>query len=270
MISSNEAARLTWNAKAVGAQRADAPRGSKEYFEQIRAYRYGYETPWIPRIFRFAELRGKRVLEIGVGNGIDGVEMAKSGVEYHGVDITRNHLELTRDNFAQHGLTATLYESDLLDLPLSGKFDIVYSFGVLHHIAHEQEYLRRIWDVLAPGGRLMLAVYSKYSFFNAYLCLTWLLRGRGHSLDDWRSHWSEGSEFGTPVTIKIRSRREVETMLRQSGYLVERYCKRGFMQNYLPLVGRALLPDGVVLNLLGSLLGWYHVFICRARAAGEP
>jgi SAM-dependent methyltransferase len=269
MISSNEAARLTWNAKAVGAQRARAPRGSKEYFQQIRAYRYGYETPWIPRIFRFAEMGGKRVLEIGIGNGIDGVEMAKSGATYHGLDITRNHIELTRENFAQHGLTATLHEGDLTELAIAEKFDVVYSFGVLHHIDHEAAYLSRIRDLLAPDGRLMIAVYSKYSFLNAYLCATWLIRGRGRSLDDWRSHWAEGSAFGCPVTIKIRSRSAVEAMLRRCGFAVERYCKRGFVQNYLPVVGRRLSPDGFALNLLGGLLGWYHIFICRAATATE-
>lgn len=82
VAQSNQQARSTWERKAVGSHRATADAGSREYFEQIRAYRYGYETPFIPRFFDFEGLRGKRVLEIGVGNGIDAVEMLINGAEY--------------------------------------------------------------------------------------------------------------------------------------------------------------------------------------------
>ena len=150
---SNAAARNTWERLAVGQLRARAPKGSPEYFAQIRAYRYGYETPFIPRLFDFAGMRGKRVLEIGVGNGIDGVEMARAGAVYTGLDITRNHLELARTNFEQHGLNGTFVEGDLLDADVpAGPFDVVYSFGVLHHIAHEEAYLRRIRDLLGSSA----------------------------------------------------------------------------------------------------------------------
>ena len=72
--ASNRRARSTWEHKAVGSQRARSAAGTAEYYEQIRTYRYGYETPFIPEFFGFSDLeRGKRVLEIGVGNGIDAV-----------------------------------------------------------------------------------------------------------------------------------------------------------------------------------------------------
>lgn len=263
---SNRQARNTWEHRAVGSQRASAQKGTPEYFEQMRAYRYGYETPWIPRAFRFAELAGQRVLEIGVGNGIDAVEMARHGAIYHGLDITQNHLTLTRRNFeiSLPHVQPTLIEGDLLSTNFETPFDAVYSFGVLHHIAHEAAYLAKLRELLKPGGKLMLAVYGKYSFFNAWMTATWFLKNRcRNSYHDWRSHLAELSPLGEPVTIKIRSRREVTRLLNQAGFQVQSYAKCGFVQNYLPGIGRYLHPDGMTLNFLGRSLGWYHVLHCQ-------
>ncbi|MCF8150193.1 MAG: class I SAM-dependent methyltransferase [Sulfuritalea sp.] len=270
--ASNVQARQTWEYKAVGSQRASSPAGSREYFEQIRAYRYGYETPFIPDFFGFASLAGKRVLEIGVGNGIDAVEMLRGGAIYTGIDITQNHLNLTRryvdivSGANLPGRVEAILEGDLLECALAGNYDVVYSFGVLHHIAHEAEFLRRIHGLLRPGGELRVALYSRYSFFNAWLLATWVVRNRMRNpLSDWQSHVAEGSSLGNPVVIKIRSQAQIQALLQDNGFEVVRYAKKGFVQRYLPLLGRFLHPAGRVLDGCASLLGWYHCFICRRR-----
>ncbi|HEX4389516.1 MAG TPA: class I SAM-dependent methyltransferase [Steroidobacteraceae bacterium] len=253
-----------WSRAPVGSFRSRAAPGTAQYFADLRAYRYGYETPFITRLFSFERMVGRRVLEIGVGNGVDAVEMARAGAHYTGIDVTARHLELTAANFALAGLPPPqLLCAQLPTAPLAGPFDFVYSFGVLHHIPEEPAYLRRVRELLAPGGRLLLGVYSKYSFFNAYLCATWLLRQHARRpLDDWRSHVAEGSPLGDPVTIRIRSARKVRSLLRACGFAVIAYHKRGFVQRYLPGVGRYLEPDGAVLNGCGALLGWYHLMEC--------
>jgi SAM-dependent methyltransferase len=263
---SNDPAVRLWTRVPVGSSRSRAAEGSAQYFADLRTYRYGYETPFIPRLFGFERMTGCRVLEIGVGNGIDAVEMARKGAIYTGVDVTPRHLELTAAHFAHAGLAAPrLLYGDLLALPVTGPFDFVYSFGVMHHVPKEAAYLRRVRELLAPQGRLLLGVYARLSFFNAYLCVTWLLRHHARcALDDWRSHVAEGSLLGDPVTIRIRSRREVERLLSDCGFRVERYRKRGFVQRYLPLLGRHLEPDGALLNACGAALGWYHLFECAA------
>ena len=270
---SNQQARSTWERKAVGGHRATASSGSRAYFDQIRAYRYGYETPFIPRFFDFEGLSGKRVLEIGVGNGIDAVEMLKNGAEYSGIDITLSHLALTKtytDFVALEvpGNVEAILEGDLLETSVSGNYDVIYSFGVLHHIAHESLFLKKISSLLSNQGELRIGVYSKYSFFNLWLVVTWLVKNRlKNSLVDWKSHLAEGSDLNEPVVIKIRSKKAVLELLKDSGYEVVRYEKKGFVQGYIPIIGRFLGPDGPVLNGLGSLLGWYHCFVCKKNEA---
>ena len=63
-----------WSRVPVGSWRSRAAPGSVQYFSDLRAYRYGYETPFIPRVFAFQRMARRRVLEIGVGNGVDAVE----------------------------------------------------------------------------------------------------------------------------------------------------------------------------------------------------
>lgn len=267
---SNQQARHTWENKAVGSQRAHSPASTLSYFEEIRNYRYGYETPFIPQFFDFSGLSSQRVLEIGVGNGIDALEMIRGGAIYTGVDITHNHINLTRRYINLIGTqnlpgdVEDIVEGDLLEQSLPGDYDVVYSFGVLHHIAHEEEFLNRIFNLLRPGGELRVAFYSRFSFFNVWLIITWLTRNKMRNpLSDWQSHVAEGSPLGNPVVIKIRSKDEIQKLLEKSGFEIIRYGKKGFVQRYLPFIGRFLAPNGKILNGFARYLGWYHCFVCR-------
>lgn len=261
---SNVNARRRWNSRAVGAQRTAAGKGSPRYFAEIRAYRYGYETPFIPELL-LRNVFNCEVLEIGVGNGIDAVELAKNGANYTGLDISENHIELTRLNLLQHQCSfRELICADLLSAATGRQYDVIYSFGVLHHIEHEAQYLAKCYDLLKPGGELRVALYSKYSFFNMYLLGTWIVRNRCRlPFNVWQGHVSDGAECDHPITIKIRSRRTIEVLYKAAGFEVAAYQKRGFVNNYLPIVGRFLRPGGPTLTLLGALLGWYHVYVLK-------
>ncbi len=254
-----------WNARAVGEHCTSAPKGSLQYFEEMRAYRYGYELPCLPEFCGFARLKGVNVLEIGTGAGIDGVEMARNGAIYSGLDITKNHIELTKANFRLHNLPIDrFYEGDLLAQEIETRFAYIYSFGVLHHIDHEQQVLQRIRKLMQPGGRLVVGLYSKYSFFNAYISATWLLQNRMRTpLAHWQCHKTDAVPLDNPIPARIRSRKQIESMLALAGFEIESHRKCGFTQGYLPGVGKLLPPQGRMLSVLGRLLGWYHIFIAR-------
>lgn len=260
--TSNLHAKINWNKRAVGSQRSNAEKGSKQYFQDIKTYRYGYETPFIPRLL-LQNVGNKDVLEIGVGNGIDAVEMAKAGAKYSGLDITENHIELTKKNFNLNGVQYDqIITGDLLTIDFNKKFDIIYSFGVMHHISHESMYLNKIREVLKENGELRIAVYSKYSFFNLYLFVTWIVKNRCKvPFNYWQGYISDGANFKYPITIKIRPKNEILNLYASCGFKVKRYYKRGFVQNYIPFLGGFLKPDGLILNFCGAVLGWYHLFI---------
>lgn len=128
----------------------------------------------------FKAFGGKRVLEVGVGQGTDLVQFAKAGADVSGVDITQRHLDLAAQNFSVCGLRANLQYASAAAIPFeSNSFDVVYSFGVLHHTDNTVRCLSECHRVLRPGGELILGLYHTYSFFHAYtIVVNGIFRGK--------------------------------------------------------------------------------------------
>ncbi|MDR4473468.1 MAG: class I SAM-dependent methyltransferase [Nitrospira sp.] len=103
----------------------------------------GIGMPWdpcIPTVAQFETHRGKTVLEeVGVGAGTDHLQWARAGAVCYGVDLTQRAIETTRAHLACTGWDSTLQRIDAETLPFpDGTFDaLVYSWGVIHHSAHQ-------------------------------------------------------------------------------------------------------------------------------------
>jgi 2-polyprenyl-3-methyl-5-hydroxy-6-metoxy-1,4-benzoquinol methylase len=90
--------RAFWQSHPCGSKFANGEIGSKQFFDLIQAHRYASE--WhIPQAADFAAANGKSVLEIGCGVGTDGLQFAKAGARYTGVDLTAAAVHLTQQNF---------------------------------------------------------------------------------------------------------------------------------------------------------------------------
>lgn len=171
--SAREQAQTQWNATACGELTGD--KNTVEYFLRVEKDRYSQQD-WVHDYFNYREFSGKRVLEIGVGQGTDLMQFAKEGAEVFGVDITDNHLELTKCNFVLQKKEVDLRKADATSLPFPDEyFDCVYSFGVLHHIPEIDKVMTEIQRVLKPGGGVMIALYHKWSAFHIF----WKLLANG-------------------------------------------------------------------------------------------
>ena len=132
----------------------------KAYFDQIERKRYALE-PRIPLFARWERGRDKKVLEIGVGAGTDHVNWARAGALLAGIDLTEAGIELTRERLALEGLSSDLRVADSENLPFEdGTFDIVYSYGVLHHTPNTEKALAEVHRVLKPGGTALIMLYN--------------------------------------------------------------------------------------------------------------
>jgi ubiquinone/menaquinone biosynthesis C-methylase UbiE len=166
-----------WGTEACGSHFVETQRGTPEFYEDYRQFRY--RTEWhIPLLVPFAEQRGKKVLEIGCGNGADGVMFARAGAQYTGVDLTEAAVEATRTHFQVMGLKGTFQIENAERLSFSDEsFDFVYSHGVLHHTPHPESAFAELHRVLRPGGKAVLMLYHKRSI-NYYVRIMCYMRLR--------------------------------------------------------------------------------------------
>jgi len=166
-----------WNTVACGTHFVEQAVDEKDFFEKFREYRY--RTEWhIPLLVHFAEARGKEVLEIGTGNGADGVMFALNGARYTGVDLTDTAVEATRRHFAVMGLAGSFQIENAEQLSFPDEcFDWVYSHGVLHHTPDTQKAIAEVYRVLKPGGRAVVMLYHKHSF-NYFVRIMFFMRLR--------------------------------------------------------------------------------------------
>jgi ubiquinone/menaquinone biosynthesis C-methylase UbiE len=153
-----------WEEGPCGADHASAEEGTPEFFAQVAAERDALE-PFIADYADFASTKGQRVLEIGVGVGSDFIRFARAGADASGVDLTDHAIALVRRRLELEGLTADLQRADAERLPFADDtFDVVYSWGVLHHTPDSDRAIAEAQRVLKPGGRLCVMLYARHSW----------------------------------------------------------------------------------------------------------
>lgn len=173
-----EQVREFWDQAACG-ENLLLPSMDRQGFEEQAAERYRLE-PFIIDFAEFPRWQGKRVLEIGVGLGADHQQFVEAGSTTTGIDLTPRAIELTRHRLATFDLHSDLRVADAenLDLP-ADEFDLVYSWGVIHHSPDTPQAIRQIYRVLKPGGSTRIMIYHKWSLIGFMLWLRYgLLRLR--------------------------------------------------------------------------------------------
>jgi len=202
--------RAYWNRKPCGTEVTEAPRLSRAYFDQIEAYRYAVE-PEILAFAQFAQAHGKRVLEVGVGAGTDLVHWVRAGALATGIDLTEEATELARTRLELDRVKAALVQADCENLPFpEGSFDLVYSWGVIHHTADTWRALDEILRVCRPEGTCKVMVYNLHSVASLKTWMRYcLLRGRPYHSLSW-ALWHHMESRGTKAFTRRQLERELE------------------------------------------------------------
>ena len=166
-----------WDSDPCGTRYLE---GENEFEAHARA-RNDLE-PHIPEFAQFASAAGLRVLEIGVGMGADYLEWLKAGALATGVDISPASLAKARRRCERAGFHPDLRLADAEHLPFpANTFDIVYSYGVMHHSPETQQCLSEAYRLLKPGGTARIMLYHHPSLTGAMLWLRYGVLG-GKSL----------------------------------------------------------------------------------------
>ena len=227
------------------------PRGSPAYFREVDSLifhpRYmrltvsDDDSRPFSRYVDFDSLQGRDVLEVGCGSGIAVQLFAEAGANVTAVDLTPWAVETTRSRLEAFHLPGTVLEADAEQLPFAeASFDVVFSWGVIHHTTDMQQALLELVRVLRPGGALVLMLYNRRSiFFAAYRALERFLplaRRLGFHFEGARAGEREG------LVTRHFTREGVEAMLRSYGLSDIRVEPYGQDAELLPLPRRIRLP----------------------------
>jgi ubiquinone/menaquinone biosynthesis C-methylase UbiE len=169
-----------WNRQSCGTGVTAQEKFSRQYFDEIEDYRYRVE----PDIFAFAQFtryRGQKVLEVGVGAGTDFLQWVRAGARAYGIDLTEEGIEHVRRRLAVYGLAAEeIRVADAENLPYEDEFfDLIYSYGVIHHSPNTIRALEEIMRCTKVGGTMKIMVYNKQSCAAFFQYLRYgLLKGK--------------------------------------------------------------------------------------------
>lgn len=155
-----------WNRRPCNIRHSNAPIGTREYFDQVEARKYFVE-PHIPVFAEFPKWAGKRVLEVGCGIGTDAVNFARAGANYTGVDLSEESLAIAKQRFDVYGLTGRFEQANAEELDTLFKnetFDLIYSFGVIHHTPNPGGAVASIRKLMTHQSEFRLMVYAKNSW----------------------------------------------------------------------------------------------------------
>ena len=267
-VSLKQEVEAFWNAASCGEVYMEGPSLRARLDAQASA-RYALE----PFIFDFANFSSgarQRVLEIGVGMGADHLEWAKARpATLIGIDLTQRALNFTKSRFMLHGFEPQVTNADAERLPFrDAEFDVVYSWGVIHHSPDTARIVAEIKRVLRPSGVAKVMIYHSRSIVGYMLWLRYaVLRGRpgtsmkqiyathlespgtkAYSIAEARELFGTFSSVKTAVELSAGDLMEGEAGQRHHGFLLRaarRVWPRQMIRKFLRHRGLFLMIEAV-------------------------
>ncbi|MFU0507712.1 class I SAM-dependent methyltransferase [Pseudaminobacter sp. NGMCC 1.201702] len=122
--------------------------------------------------------QGKSFLDIGCGSGMHSVAAARHGfLAVTAVDYYDGSVRATKWMAARSGTQVTAFRDDILNTKITGHFDVVYSWGVLHHTGNMLAAINNAKALVAPGGLFIISIYLKTP-----LCEFWKVEKRIYAM----------------------------------------------------------------------------------------
>jgi SAM-dependent methyltransferase len=272
VMTSISAVYTFWNDRPCNIKHSTKHEDTVEFFDEIAKKRYTAE-PHIKSFMDATQWSGKRVLDLGCGIGTDSVSFAKAGAHVTCIDLTDSGISLCRKNFSLHGLSGEFYQGNIEELdtllPVEDlkSFDLIWSFGVIHHTPNPQKVFEHIPKFLSGSGEFRCMLYSKFSYK-----LFWLM----HENNNWTFDNSSAliqkfseAQTGCPVTTTytfeevkdlITSKLSITKIWKDHVFCwdIEEYKKQNFVldrpfQNI----------DKTFFEQMKQELGWHTLFIAK-------
>ena len=160
-----------WNRRPCNIRHSKLEVGTRAYFDEVEERRYFVERH-IPGFAQFSRWKAKRVLEVGCGIGTDATNFARAGADYTGVELSEASLQVARQRFEVFGLKGNFVACNAEELSRhldTKSFDLVFSFGVIHHTPNQRAVVEQIRKVIKTDGEFRMMLYAKNSWKDAMI-----------------------------------------------------------------------------------------------------
>ncbi len=206
--------RSYWNERPCNIRHSQDEIGTRSYFDEVEKRKYFVE-PHIPAFADFQRWKGKKVLEIGCGIGTDTINFARAGAIVTAVDLSEESLRIAELRARTFGLDHIRFyqanaEALTSTVPVE-RYDLIYSFGVIHHTPHPESVMEQIRRYMDKDSTLKIMVYNRHSWKVFWILATY---GKGalHKIDRLIAKHSE-AQTGCPVTYAY-TRNTVQQLLK--------------------------------------------------------
>jgi len=270
-----ESVRDYWNRRPCNIRHSPKAVGSREYFDEVEGRKYMVE-PHIPPFAAFERWRDKKVLELGCGIGTDTINFARHGAAVTVAELSEESMKIAQQRAEVFEVSdrVEFYNGnaeELMNFVPVDEYDLIYSFGVIHHSPHPERILDQARRYARPGSTLKVMVYNRRSWKVLWMVLKY---GRGDfsKTTELIAEHSE-AQTGSPVTYAY-TKRELEDMLSRYGFRVTElfvdhifpWRIRGYVEyRYVKVWYFRWLPEALF-RRLERMLGWH---LC-ATAVYDP
>jgi SAM-dependent methyltransferase len=164
MAFPNARIREYWNAHIHDLAITSQPVGSPGFFADLDQYHFE-KLHHLTRLVDFEAWRGRRVLDVGCGAGVEVVRFARGGAVVAAVELADRMAGLTQEYVRQQDLSAgvTVADGEALPFP-DDTFDFVYAHGVMQYTTDDRRLVAECHRVARPGGLVMFQAYNRISW----------------------------------------------------------------------------------------------------------
>ena len=168
MKATIEEVKRFWNDRPCNIKHSSKEIGTKEYFNEVERKKFFVE-PHILKFTEFPQWKNKKVLEVGCGLGTVGINFALNGADYTGVELSKESLEIAKKRFEVYNQSGKFYLGNAEELSSFFHieiYDLIYSFGVIHHSPHPEKIISEIKKYMNENSVLKIMLYAKDSWKN--------------------------------------------------------------------------------------------------------
>ena len=246
--------RTYWDDRPCNVKHSKKEVGTKEYFDEVERKRYTAE-PHIPPFAGFSSTKGKKVLEVGCGMATEGINYARAGATYTGTDLSIESLDLAKKRFKVYNNKGNFYlgnSEELSSFVPVETYDLIYSFGVIHHSPHPEKIISEIKKYMNKDSTLKIMLYASESWKNYMI-------EAGHDQPE--------AQYGCPIA-NTYTNDEVRELLDGFDVTIEQYhifpyqiepYKRG---EFVKQPWFEAMPDEIF-EVLKKNLGWHLLITAK-------